>query len=91
MHQGTYSAELYGAAAVGFVEKHAAQYPTTPMYLQVEYFVPHAPTSPGPPTRYILPPFVRLKSIGLSVGHHLTAPDLSRSHNVAGGPPCVPV
>ena len=23
------------------------------MYLQVEYFVPHAPTNPGPPARYI--------------------------------------
>ena len=27
------------------------------MFLQVEYFVPHAPTSPGPPEPYIRPPF----------------------------------
>ena len=57
---GTYSAELFGAAAVGFVESHAARFPTTPMFLQVEYFVPHAPTSPGPPPQYIVPPFERL-------------------------------
>lgn len=54
---GTYSAELFGAAAVGFVESHAGRFPTTPMFLQVEYFVPHGPTSPGPPSDYIVPPF----------------------------------
>jgi arylsulfatase A-like enzyme len=55
---GTYSAELYGAAAVDFVHQHAAlAHASSPMYLQVEYFVPHAPTNPGPPSHYIVGPF----------------------------------
>ena len=42
---GTYSAELYEAAAVDFVHEHALAHADAPMYLQVEYFVPHAPTN----------------------------------------------
>ena len=30
------------------------------MFLQVEYFVPHAPTNPGPPARFIAPHFEAL-------------------------------
>ena len=58
---GTYSAELYGAAAVDFVHQHALTHTESPMYLQVEYFVPHAPTNPGPPSRYIAPLFQPLE------------------------------
>ena len=58
---GSYSAELYGAAAVDFVHQHALTHSESPMYLQVEYFVPHAPTNPGPPSRYIAPLFQQLE------------------------------
>jgi arylsulfatase A-like enzyme len=61
---GSYSAELYGGAAVDFVHQHAATCRAAgprPMYLQVEYFVPHAPTNPGPPGRYIPPLFRALQ------------------------------
>ena len=60
IRNGSYSAELYGAAAVDFVYQHAAAKVAAPMYLQVEYFVPHAPTNPGPPARYIPPLFEKL-------------------------------
>ena len=58
---GSYSAELYGAAAVDFVHQHASMNSGHPMFLQVEYFVPHAPTNPGPPARYIPPLFAALE------------------------------
>jgi hypothetical protein len=59
---GSYSAELYGAAAVEFVHQHALVHAASqPMYLHVEYFVPHAPTNPGPPSRYITPLFITLE------------------------------
>lgn len=43
-----YSTDVYADLAVDRIDNHLANFPSTPLYMQVQFFAPHDPATPAP-------------------------------------------